>query len=140
MPPALLACLCACSAICVLFKRGGREGRLRRILAFTALSMSALLLLWSLLQISTQSELEGMSCCNTRTTLYLHHNILFVELEQFVDSAVNCSEYTEHGPVGVATRHQWFHAVGYSLDDLRTHWAFPEHPNVCGPVAREGEV
>jgi hypothetical protein len=32
------------------------------------------------------------------------------------------------GEVGVVTRHQWFHAVGYSLDDLRVHWAFPLHP------------
>jgi hypothetical protein len=31
--------------------------------------------------------------------------------------------------MGVATRHQWYHAVGYSLDDLRLHWAFPQHPN-----------
>ena len=34
------------------------------------------------------------------------------------------------GEVGVVTRHQWFHAVGYSLDDLRVHWAFPLHPGV----------
>jgi hypothetical protein len=32
------------------------------------------------------------------------------------------------GEVGVVTRHQWYHAVGYSLDDLRVHWAFPLHP------------
>lgn len=34
------------------------------------------------------------------------------------------------GEMGVATCHQWYHAVGYTVDDLRVHWAFPEHPNV----------
>lgn len=70
--------------------------------------------------------------CNSLSTSH----ILSVGLEQFV--AVNCSENPKHGPVGVATRHQWFHAVGYSLDDLRIHWAFPQHPNVCGLKEMEG--
>ena len=41
------------------------------------------------------------------------------------------------GEVGVVTRHQWFHAVGYSLDDLRVHWAFPLHPGVRKKKKRE---
>ena len=46
---------------------------------------------------------------------------------------MNCSVTpvpSVRGEVGVVTRHQWFHAVGYSLDDLRVHWAFPLHPGV----------
>ena len=48
---------------------------------------------------------------------------------------LNCSEEIDlraelSGQVGVATRHQWFHAVGYTVDDLRVHWAFPQSPNV----------
>ena len=71
--------------------------------------------------------------CNSVSTSH----VLSVELEQFV--GINCSEYSEHGTVGVATRHQWFHALGYTLDDLRIHWAFPQHPNVRGLLEGRGE-
>lgn len=58
-----------------------------------------------------------------------------VELPQFRQKALNCSMSARvrerlKGEMGVSTRHQWFHAVGYSLDDLRLHWAFPQYPNV----------
>ena len=27
---------------------------------------------------------------------------------------------------------QWYHAVGYTVDDLRVHWTFPASPDVSG--------
>lgn len=71
----------------------------------------------------------------------VHTPIAIELLLQFRHDTLNCSAEMGlrerlGGEVGVATRHQWFHAVGYSIDDLRVHWAFPQTPSVS--AAEEG--
>jgi hypothetical protein len=102
------SCLCACGAVCTIWRRGGGEvGRkVRRTILAVCVVTSFISFYFSL-----SSSPRG--------------------LPQFRESAVNCSVTpvpSVRGEVGVVTRHQWYHAVGYSLDDLRVHWAFPLHP------------
>ena len=41
--------------------------------------------------------------------------------------------------VGVVPADQWFHIVGLTVDDMRIHWAFPQHPDVRrGEKGKEG--
>lgn len=53
----------------------------------------------------------------------------------FINKPNNCSEVEElrhrleRNGVGELTADQWYHAVGYTVDDLRVHWAFPAHPD-----------
>ena len=63
-------------------------------------------------------------------------------LEQFLVGDTNCSlpRVSLGGEGGVVSIHQWFHAVGYSLDDLRVHWAFPRYPGVSVPQPQRESV
>lgn len=36
----------------------------------------------------------------------------------------------------MVSQDQWFHIVGYTVDDMRIHWAFPSSPDVRGGVWR----
>lgn len=70
------------------------------------------------------------------TKIIIYIKWILTGLPQFLLATVNCSLPTAprnllKGEVGVVSRHQWFHAVGHSLDDLRIHWNFPGSPGVC---------
>ena len=128
-------CLCACGGTCALWRRGGggEVGRkVRRTIATACVVASCLTFYFSLFLSSPAVPRGGLT-----GELGDRLKTDSADLPLFRLSVVNCSlpptpRDLLRGEVGVASRHQWFHAVGHSLDDLRVHWAFPQQPGVSG--------
>ena len=102
---------------------------------------SFLFLLWSL--VPSYSCIASSVLGPILTVIFLMSLVHHIErlsstAELMVFRAYNCSlvpslQPEMAGAAGMVTSHRWFHAVGYTVDDLRLHWAFPQHPSVSEP-------